>query len=156
MKLYIVTKAGELPRWVGTQAEAKALVREYGMGPGWEWQPYDVPTSKDDLLEFLNNCDVVRASTHSYVNAAIEEAIEERSPPAPTPQLVPTEAGRAKLRLGRECDDLVEYILEADGFVLSNLIGAVIERMQQLKRVLSAPAFAGEGDQAQLGGGASS
>jgi hypothetical protein len=33
--------------WVGTQADAK---REFGK----DWREVDVPTSKDDLLEFIN------------------------------------------------------------------------------------------------------
>lgn len=138
MKLYILTKAAALPQWVGTQAEARSLARE--LGPGWEWQPYDVPTSKDELLHFLNNCDVVRAATYDYVNAVIEErdadAAHETGRRPPT--TVPTERGAANLRAGRECDDLVEFILEADGFVLSNLLGACVERLQRLRASIPA------------------
>lgn len=130
MRLYIVTHAAG-PTWVGTQAEAKSIARE----TGGEWVQYDVPTDKDGLLGFLNHCDAVRPG----------EAAAADAPPAPAeptaqelPAQRPTPAGAAKLRAGRECDDLVESILEADGFVLSNLFGACIERLQRLKREIPA------------------
>lgn len=129
MRLYIVTKDGAIPHWLGTQAEAKAYAREIGA----EWQQYDVPTPKEELLEFLNHCDVVRAAIYKMVNASVQEALEERGAQEPQAAQRPTPAGAAKLRAGRECDDLVEFILEADGFVLSNLIGACIERLTRLR-----------------------
>lgn len=52
MKLYTITnKSGKTLAFAGTQGDARAKKKELG---GQSWQECEVPTRKEDLLEFLN------------------------------------------------------------------------------------------------------
>lgn len=127
MKLYILTKDGALPQWAGTQAEAKSLTRE--LGCGWEWQSYDVPTSKDELLEFLNNCDIVRAATYNMVNAAVEEWAGEQPPAKP-------ERGAELLAQSGDVGRIADWIMDtADQRGIERLFEALGARVGELRRV---------------------
>lgn len=54
MKLYIIIDESEsILGWAGTQADARKAKKER---PGAkEWREIEVPTSKTDLLKFLND-----------------------------------------------------------------------------------------------------
>ena len=63
MILYTITnKAGNVIGWAGSMADAGHKKKEIG---GKAWQQCEVPTSKGDLLEFLN--------THAVEKTAEED-----------------------------------------------------------------------------------
>lgn len=107
---------------VGTQAEAKR------MGKGWE--PIEVPTDKQGLIDYLN------ASLHGPVDTSdIPEADEAFFEKATL--VLPSETARRMLREGEELDQITGWIFELDGWRLARLLTATIERAAELKRGLT-------------------
>ena len=123
---------------VGTQAEAKR------MGKGWV--PIEVPTDKQGLIAYLNS--LVLADTDDYPPAPeglpiadwckLNEGVplshrhatqaEVDAMFTPPPAKVPGN--------GPTVDDMVETIMELDGFKLGNVAVAVTERISQLTKLL--------------------
>lgn len=136
MKLYRILGHA----WAGTQADAKAASKEHKA----PWRAVEVPTDKPGLLAFLTARNVagnedeaaqpiviaaplVREPLDLPRDEPVTLSIAIAPPAAETP-------GQFKLRQGREADDIVEYVLGAEGFVLANIMGACLERLQQLQR----------------------
>lgn len=98
MRLY-VTRNGS---WAGTQADAKALAASERS----VWREEEVPTSKAELLAFLNRLHVGREGTGEAPQAPPEVVEAPKAPVAPA-------APSAADRVAEECD-IEEAIGRAD------------------------------------------
>lgn len=134
MKLYIVNGT-----YLGTQAEAKAMKRELGLGAFVpEMHQVEVPTDKEGLIAYLNKVAAPEPLRYGAFDKTTGEPQERKV--ITTPAEEQSFAAKAIAKMDNyqpkplAQDDLVEAILEADSFQLSNLIGACVERLDRLRK----------------------
>lgn len=135
MRLYRIdqhSKPGS--RWAGTQAEAKAVAKEFG----GKWVETDVPTDKAGLLEFLNREAAVARET-----AALNEQLAAPAPYVSPPkqpafnqgQPAPGREGGPRLFTAGPDNDLIcEAIEEAEGMSLARFAESVACRFASLAK----------------------
>ena len=120
MKLY-QTASG---MYVGTQAEAK--------GEGQGWAPVEVPVSKPELIEWLNN------NARPAMAAAVEpetiqvpsaEAVEE-TPTLPKPE---PKSLQTQVPLVMKAGAVSDYITEISGNEFGIVLSAVLSRLAELR-----------------------
>ena len=111
MKLYVL-RIDERNRYVGTQAEAKALHREIGA----PWQDIEVPIDKAGLIAFLN----------AHDRGAAPEAAQPAGPQTDAPIAAP--AAGTSLTL----TDVEEFVQSADHPQLSSITENCIYRIREL------------------------
>jgi len=112
--------------WVGTQADAK---RKFGFKN--EWREVDVPTSKDDLLEFLN--------IHKVGNQTVEPIVDD------TPRTAPRAHGQSCSgnREVREAAALNRYdvkdvVLNCPKEYLGGALSSIVTRIYDMEEELNA------------------
>lgn len=134
MNLYITADG----RYVGTQAEAKKA--------GKGWTPETVPTDKEGLIEYLNNMTVTASVQPIGEARPLQEASNEEVRQSNTEEAQREAAIRMtpknpiaemKLAKGREVDQIADFIMDSEGWVLGNIVSAALERMSQLNRSIS-------------------
>lgn len=124
MRLYRLIVAGR-PRYVGTQADARAMKRDTGAA----WTEIDVPTDKAGLLDFLD----------------APAAPEEDTATPPEARRVPNnrsavalDAASVLARMDNpdlDLDAIVEAIaVMKGGYALKRVAGAVAIRFEELSR----------------------
>lgn len=127
---------------VGTQYEAKR------MGKGWV--PIDVPVDKQGLIDYLNRHNAFRESVRDASIHSVEFTAEAGGTLAEEPLTLrhKTQAEVDKMFLsvdpavrwvpgnGPTVDQMIETILDLDGFKLGNVACAVTERISQLTKAL--------------------
>lgn len=125
MRLYRLIVDGR-PRYVGTQADARATKRDTGAA----WTEIDVPTDKAGLLAFLD-----------ALHAPVAPAAAPAPPPSRAPQPRTAAALDAASVLARmDNPDLgLDAIVEAiavmkGGYALKRIAGAVAIRFEELSR----------------------
>lgn len=123
MRLYRLIVAGR-PRYVGTQADARAMKRDTGAA----WTEIDVPTDKAGLLAFLD------------APATPEEDTAPPQPPRVSEHRSALALNAASVLARMDNPDLgLDAIVEAiavmkGGYALKRVAGAVAIRFEELSR----------------------
>lgn len=124
MRLYRLVVAGRA-RYVGTQADARAMKRETGAA----WSEVDVATDKAGLIAFLNE------TAPASPVPSLPPVAPPPSPPLPSHAL---DAGSILSRLDNptlDLDGIVEAIAAMQGgHALKRIAGAVAMRFEELSR----------------------
>ena len=130
MRLYRLRTGGRA-RYVGTQADARALKRETGV----TWEEVDVPMAKAELIGFLNENTVIISEPAAPIPAPASPLVE-RSPRSPT--ALPIDAASVLARMDNpslDLDAIIETIARMNGgYALKRVAGAVAMRFQELSR----------------------
>lgn len=99
--------------------------RQKDIPRGHTWEPHAVPTDKQGLMDYLNGLNSCQKPAATLDEAA--PAIQQ--PPAPKKAPEPLPVDRAARLIALE-----EAIQSATGFELSNLIGNVMSRLEEIRR----------------------
>lgn len=126
MRLYLVT-AGEGRRFVRTtERDARNEARE----SGGSFEAIDAPTVGRDLIaQFLNELLAAPAPAAATTQPQPRDAVD----PSRCPKCHMTARGAELHARGMEASAIARKILEAEGFALGILAGAVAERFEQLQ-----------------------
>lgn len=129
MRLYRLIVRGRA-RYVGTQADARAMKRETGEA----WAEIDVPTDKAGLLVFLN--ENAPAITQPGAPPPPLPPTAATQPPAPAPLVLDATSILARMdNPGLNIDAIVNGIAALKGgYALKRVAGAVAVRFEELAR----------------------
>lgn len=130
MRLYRLRILGRF-RYVGTQADARALKRESGA----PWEDVDVSIVKEQLIAFLNENAPGPSNPPAPIPAPPPPPAQPSRPPIAPP---PLDAASVLARMDNpslDVDRIVEAIARMKGgYALKRVAGAVAVRFEELSR----------------------